>query len=508
MLSLVFITGAAFAGGGQEDQSAASSGGSDNLHEIVITNTIAGSANGVKEVEDAVNKIIEPLINTRIKYIALPNSSYANQITLMIASNEKLDLVHTIPAGAASIIVMSAQRQLTDITDLLPKYAPELVKTVQELIPGFLEGTKSNGRLYSVSGFYNKVSSDYFLARADMLDKYKIDIYGLKTLDDVGKVLDVFAKNERNIVPVGTSSSSSGSNVLQFQGGAYNEDFTKPVFFDSLGDFGNRLAVVFLNNPDKVVNMYKTGDYQKYLERTRDWYQKGYVYKDALITNERPEILVKNNAVISWMVGAELGVETAKEELTGYKVRGVKMNPGLINTGAMTKFVWGVPSHSKEAESALKFLNLMYTNADICNLLSWGIEGRDYIIKPDGLLGYPVGITASSVPYHSSDIHWGNQFITKVWEGNPADMRAQARKENQEAMTSPLLGFSINTTPIQNEIMMITNVINQYRPGLESGQVDPAKGLPDFIRALDAAGAEKMVSEVQNQLNAWKATRK
>jgi putative aldouronate transport system substrate-binding protein len=505
-LSLVVITGTVF-GGGQQGQNSAS-GGKEAVREIVVENSIVVSANGLKEVEDAINKITEPLINTRIKYLALPSGVTASQISLMIASGEKLDLVHTIPQGATSFMVMQAQNQLMDITDLVPKYAPELVKTVQDIIPGFLEGTKINGRLYGISGFYNKVSSDYYIARADMLDKYKIDIYGLKNLNDVEKVLDIFAKNEPNTASILTSTANSGANVLQFQGGAYYEDFSKPVFFDTLGDFGNRLAVVFLDNPNKVINMYKTDNYKKFVERTRDWYLKGYVYKDALISNERPEILVKNNAGISWMVGSEIGFEISKEEMTGYKVRGVQLNPGIINTGTMNKMTWVIPSYSKDAEAAVKFLNLMYTNADICNLLSWGIEGRDYTVKSNGTVGYPTGVTASNVPYHSSDIPWGNQFITKVWEGNPPDLRTQAKVANQGAITSPLLGFSINTTPVQNEIVMIANVIAQYRPALESGQIDPRTGLPEFIRALDAAGAEKVVTEIQKQVDAWRATKK
>jgi putative aldouronate transport system substrate-binding protein len=181
-LSLV-MAGTAFAGGRQDQVS-----GDGKVREVVVTNSTVGSAKGVKEVEEAINKIIEPLINTRITYIALPSGVSTNQVSLMIAANEKLDLVHTGPGGATSFTVMSAQEQLMDISDLVPKYAPDLIKTVQDIIPGFLEGTKINGRLYGISGFYNKVSSDYFLARADMLDKYKIDIYGLKNLDDVGRV--------------------------------------------------------------------------------------------------------------------------------------------------------------------------------------------------------------------------------------------------------------------------------------------------------------------------------
>jgi putative aldouronate transport system substrate-binding protein len=196
------------------------------------------------------------------------------------------------------------------------------------------------------------------------------------------------------------------------------------------------------------------------------------------------------------------------EQRTGYRIRAVKLDPGVITTSAMTKIFWGVSANSKEPEAAVRFLNLMYTNADIQNLLSWGIEDRDYEAKPDGTIGYPAGVTPSNVPYRSFDFNWGNQFIAKVWNGNPPDLREQARKVNMNAANSPLLGFSFDTSPIQNEIATLSNIISQYRPGLESGMADPAAKLPEFINALDSGGAEKFIAEVQRQLNAWKAGKK
>jgi putative aldouronate transport system substrate-binding protein len=479
----------------------------DAVHTITIAKSYPGRIpSGVAEVEAEINKLIEPKINTKIKILAIDGGSYAQQVSLMLSSGEKLDLVFGMPTGTINFTVMHAQRQLTDITDLIPQYAPELVKTVNEVIPNFLEGTRVGGRIYSISCFYNKVSSDYFLARADYLDKYNLDIYGVKGLDDVTKILDVFKRNEPNMT-VMVSNGASGT-VLSVEGGAFYDDFNKPVGFDNLGDLVNRLAVVFMDNPGKVVNVYKTDNYRKQVERVHGWWEKGYVYKDAIINTELQEALVKSNIGMAWTTGSEIGVEAAKYNLTGHKVRAVKADPGLISTGAMTKFFWAVPVSSKESISAVKFLNLLYTDAALCDLGAWGIEGRDYVVKPDGTVDYPSGVTASTVPYHGLDFMWGNQFITKVWSGNPIDLREQAKKENQNALVSSLLGFSINTASIQNEVAALSNVISQYRPGLECGMVDPATGLPEFIRALEAAGSEKFVSEIQKQLDAWQAAKK
>jgi putative aldouronate transport system substrate-binding protein len=281
----------------------------------------------------------------------------------------------------------------------------------------------------------------------------------------------------------------------------------EPSPIDNLGD-ASRVGAVFLSDPRRVVNLYKTPQYKAKLERARRWFQAGYVYKDSAINTEMIEELIKNNKVVSYITGGELGTESAKTALTGHPIKALLIEPGTITTNAMRRFVWGVPSYSKNAEAALKFLNLMFIDADITNLLIWGIEGRDYTARPDGTIGYPPGVTASTVPYHSSDFIWGNQYIAKVWEGNPPNLRELSLKENKEAKPSILMGFSYDPTPVQNEISAITNVIAQYRPALECGSVDPATELPKFQKALDDAGADRVIAEIQKQLDAWWAAKK
>ena len=47
-----------------------------------------------------------------------------------------------------------------------------------------------------------------------------------------------------------------------------------------------------------------------------------------------------------------------------------------------------------------------------------------------------------------------------------------------------------NASGYDPEITALTNVINEYRPGLESGSSDPETDLPKFLDALNGAGAD------------------
>lgn len=52
-----------------------------------------------------------------------------------------------------------------------------------------------------------------------------------------------------------------------------------------------------------------------------------------------------------------------------------------LSTGDLNAVSWMIASTTDVPEAAMKFLNLTYTDADIINLLIYGIEGRDYVLN-------------------------------------------------------------------------------------------------------------------------------
>jgi putative aldouronate transport system substrate-binding protein len=450
---------------------------------------------GLPEVQEAINRIVEPS-GIRINLTIIEVGSWAATVPVMMASQEKIDLMLAVPVPTTLFDTMVAQNQLMDITDIVNQHGSDLIKVVQNVIPSWLEGTKVNGRLFGVGGLFNKVNSYYYLARSDLLDKYGIDISKMKSLDDTEAGLVKIKAGEPSLSPLGSGIDGA---VAAF----YYPDlpFIEEVPFEAYGIIGG----VFVDNPYKVINNYATPQYKDRLHKLRDWYLDGFIYKDAAINKEMPEQLIKNNIAFSWFMDSEMGVEASKSAQTGKQLRAVKFHDNLVNTTLMRKFAWVVPAYSKEAEAAVKFLNLLYSRADVSTLFTWGIEGRDYVLKSDGTATYPSGVTAQTAAYHSMDFLGANQYLVPPWEGNPADLRQQVLKENQGARASPLFGFSYDPTPVQVENVAVQNVLSQYTPGLESGSVDPDVNLPLMLNALERAGVQKIIDEIQRQLDAWRA---
>lgn len=238
----------------------------------------------------------------------------------------------------------------------------------------------------------------------------------------------------------------------------------------------------------------------------RDWYLKGYIMKDAATSTETAVNLLRAGKGLGQFTAGEEGLDAQLTRNTGHPFATKKLHDPLITSGTIQGLVWVIPVTSKNPEAAMKFLNLTYTNADVVNLIDWGIEGIHYKKKPDGTIGYPSGVNASNTGYGlGQDWLFGNQLIAHVWEGNDPDNYKILAENNKNAPISIALGFTYDSTKVKTEIANVTNVINQYGPGLNTGSLDPDKYLPESISKLKEAGIDKIIAEKQRQLDEWVA---
>jgi putative aldouronate transport system substrate-binding protein len=471
----------------------------EDMAEITLmVMSLGAMGDGKDAVEEGINAITEKEINTHVTLQYVEVGSYSQQLNLAITGNEKVDLCLTTPIPQSNFTALIAQNQLMPLNDLLPEYAPDALAEVGDLI----KGTTVNGNIYAIPNYRLLSSSYYIIARKDIIESLGLtDTFNnMTSWSDYEKVLQAITdKGEIS----GIGNNDTDGSILSFPNANLDTDsFADFTAFDNLGD-GYKL--IGMDADGKVINYYASPQYKATIERVHSWYEKGYVFKDAATTDQASENLIKANVTASIVKLAELGVETAMKGNSGYDVVVKKLVSPSVTTGATTKFDWAIPVSATEPEAAAKFLNLMYTNKDICNLLAWGVEGRDYVVE-NGIAKYPEGVTADTVAYHTSDFLYGNQFLVYPWEGDSASLREEQKKELETAEISPYLGFTCDLTNISNELTAISNVIGEYKPGVESGSV----GLEEydaFIKKLNDAGAEKVVAEYQSQLDAWVASK-
>jgi putative aldouronate transport system substrate-binding protein len=455
----------------------------DEPYEITMAYlTLNSNIDDLPLVQEEINKISKKKINASVKLVPISGAAWQQQQNLMLTSNEKLDLI--VSSSFYGYNTQAVKGLYLPLDDLLKSHGQDIIKSVPEHL---LEGNKVNDEIYGIPSIRDWGSYYGFAMRKDLVDKYSIDLSQIKTITDLENVFKTVKEKEPTLTPV-VNTSMGTSVATAIAAGKY----------DVLGD---NLGVVSFKEK-KMVNMFEDPQYVEAVNLARKWFEAGYIIKDSATSKESAANLVKANKGFGYFAKMKPGFDVQEKGITGYDMVSLKLSDVYSYTDAATGFNMSIPRNSENPEKAMEFLNLLYSDKDIMNLLDLGIEGKHYVKNSDGTIKLPDGVKESKYAFNQWEI--GNNFLTYPWEGNAADYWDVMKKHNDSAVLSPAFGFTFNPGPVKTEIAASTNVINQYKLGLESGTLDPEKSLQEFNKKLKESGLDKIIEEKQKQFDQWK----
>lgn len=486
-------------------ESAGDSGGADSedISHIVVAYPTNGSVpKDLEKIQDAINDITIPEISTEVELFTVEIGSYAQQMNLKTSGGEQVDCMLTFPVGSCNFQTLTSQNVFRPLNALMSQYGSDIQTIVGDKL---LQATGYRDDIYGIPCYYDVAESVIWYMRKDILEKYGLtdEAMAVKSFGDMEKVLQKIHDSESGLAPIG--HAVLGGQVLTKMDSFYNNGFDSGSYIDRMGDTTLRLGGVDIaSDPKTVLNVYASDEYRETIGIIHDWYKKGLVYKDAAISQESPENLMKSGTIFSWLTIGNPTQLASKEVAAGYELVQKEIETLTLNATSLRNFVWGILQSSKEPEASMKFLNMLYSDERIVNLFNLGIENEHYVDNGDDTVSFPEGVDQSNSGYYTFT-YWmyGNAFIRKVWSGDDPSVLAQRETVMKETKTSPILGFSFDASGYDLEITALTNVINEYRPGLESGSSDPETELPKFLDALNGAGADVLLRAYQEQLDGW-----
>lgn len=456
---------------------------------VMLLDMYGKGMNGQKIV-DAMNAITEKSCGVKIGKMTFAGSGeYGTKLSMAIAGGEAIDVCSVFVAPPSDFNTLYSNHQLLDITEYIESDAQEMMALVGDYIGAFSVG----GSIYGVPAYRNYANSAFLLMRQDILDEIGMTEFA-KNMTTFSEVDELMAKVQESFefAPIGTT--------FPVYGNLYGEDaFADRTSYDTLGD---SFSVVYTDENGKVSSLLDNEAWQKHVARVRDFYNKGYIYKDVLTTTETGDQLLKAGVCFSDFDSGAIGIEAQKRNNTGRELVALDLGILPLNTGLIQRFGLGVPITSEEPEAAVRWLNALYTDPALSNLLLWGIEGEDYVVE-NGEAKYPEGLTAENVEYHMPDFLCGNYFNVYPWEGSGADFRQVAYEALQAADVSPFLGFSVDQSELTNTIAAISSVNNEYRNRVYAG-VASEEEVDEYRTKLDTAGLADYLGAFQVQLDAWK----
>ena len=448
---------------------------------------------------EKINEITEPEIGVHVDIQWVEAGNYGTQVTMMIQGGDDLDLMQFTPIPGGSYTSFMGAGQLLDISEYLDEYGQD----IKEIQGDLLQGCTFNGGIYGIGNYRDIAAFQNILIRKDALEEtgHLEDAQNATTWSEIEAIMkDVVAAGYGGFV------NNDAMGTVLYPNGFMNgsDKFSENSSVDILGD-GYQLVTT---DPDTntVQCKYFTDEFKAMAERVGKWYEEGLIYKDAATSQDYGDTLLKSDVGAAKVAQQESGSLENMTATAGHEFVAIKVADMMISTSSITKFGYCVPVTAKQPAAAIKFVNLLYTNADLMNTLTFGVEGRDWVVGDDGLATYPDGVSAENVQYHQGDFLYGNQFIALPWEG------ATTTREEQKAATdaterSKYFGFQIDNTGLENTLTACYNVEQQYLANIQAGTAgaDWENALTEFQNALKKAGIDELITAYQEQLDAWLA---
>jgi len=483
--------GAETAGG---DSAADNGGASGEITKLIVAfPTWTGAPADTQKIQEAMNDITRDKLGIEIELQISDYGSFNQSMTLALSGGEQVDIVSTLGFTYANAV---QQGYLTDLEEngLLSTYGSGIVDVMGQ---DNIDACRVGGILYGLPNNRDMAQGRGCAAVAtEYLEGIGYDLSGDSEIVriSVDELNDIYAQlhekyPDKEVYRPSTSSMSQFSNV------------------DSLG--GSVFGVLLDNGKElKVENLFTSDFYKNYCGRIYDYNQKGYISQDAATDTTAATELVKAGTLMSYTTGGKPGSKAQETNLCGRDMTIFQTMDNYVSSTSVASFPWCIPITAANPEASMKYLNELYTNEELANVLAWGIEGEHYQVGEDGLADFADGVDASTSGWnHSMGWLMPNQFITHVWVGNSPTLWDEIQEFNETAVVSAASGFTFDTTNVANEVTAVQNVYNEYQASVEYGFVDPETGIAEMNEKMMSAGLQKIIDEKQAQLDAWAATK-
>ena len=454
-------------------------------HVIMLYMTAGVTPKDLGEVQDKMNERTIPEIGVEIELRPVSFFDSAKLFPAWLANGEVFDLFFPFMQDPFSY---TSNGSILPIDDYLTEEnAPHLLALDAEGT-GVLTNCLLDGKTWGiqpVSKSMNGTGGAYIIQKKYVDETgWDYDPDTVYTLDDLGELFALIAEQFPDVYPCGIITSGTTDT---------NFSYTDHVV-DPLGSSQVYSGALIGFESTTIENVFETEEYRDFLEHMRAWNLAGYIHPDANVCDSDAYSLMKAGVVAGRFFFNSFGGLEPDE----YMIKLTPIYKKSESFGGMC-----VSRTSANPEAAVRFIDMLWSDVDLMNLLQKGIEGKHWVMLDEsiGLIGFPEGVDASNVGYVNPLGLYGDKRY--IYVNTPESSVEEAAVFAAEAVNHPTqgVGAAYNGNSVANELSAVAAVVAQYVPTLECGAVDIDSYLPQFLEALDAAGIDIIIADKQAQLD-------
>ena len=482
--------------------------------QLMITG--AGKQANSDKVWAAFNEQLQQYVpNTTVEFIDVSFDEYSEKFSQILASGEGVDLAWT--GWLINKPQNIADGNLMPLDDLLAEYGQGIVDTLGENVVE-IHRNAADGKLYYLPSWQGLcgerrgwlvVTEIAELAGDTWIDDTKAALNKLRNnysgIEDFQAVLDQATKYLAAAKEAGKLGAGINTGRA-FGWSMYNG------MYSFLGVGGAEIGITYCDGTFTVKDGVAGEHYKLYAKTMADWYKEGYIRSDIMSVDTSTLTTPKNGEITDttyvfscdpYLTEAdqEAAIADAGMDMTYLPI---EENAYLILGGDTS---YAIPYCADEPERAMMVLNAIYSQPDLYNTLIYGIEGEDYTKNADGTITTSY-VGASPTADDSYGIQrWiiGSCKNALINNGTDPNYYADLEALEETARVNPFLNFTFDRTNVEGICASILNVYYEYGPQIDNGVAgDNWEELyNNYMAARKDAGIEELVTEFQNQLNAY-----
>lgn len=374
---------------------------------------------------------------------------------------------------------LANEGKLTALDEKLANEAKALKSSIHSTL---FTAAKVNNKTYGVPVNNAIGEYTYLVFDKELLEQHKVDPNTIHTIEDLQGYLELIKTNNPDVVPLKNTNPSTSINFLS------NDGFP-----------------AMINSAKEVVESYENKSLLSFLSVIARYNALGYLGEaDSDDESARYAVRIESGNIDEIDKRLE---DTDCEYSYSLYSNPIATNENTIdNIFCVSKYVV-----SNELTDVMKILTAINTDVQLMNILTYGVENEHYILTDDGQ------VDRLNNNYMIDPNNAGNCFITYTLKNENPDKWTNAIKQNQDAIVSPSLGYTIGLTSFDYKekqeitdetgkatvqeiehtikepdyISVINKVVDKYYPALMNGTA-----VEFDYKALYAEAEKAIVDEI------------
>lgn len=462
-----------------------------DLEPAVLNFYIPGAEKkDTREVLDLVAKSSD--LNITLKFKWIDYAQYTNRVNSAIAVNEKFDafVCGRPEQEMLNFVDMFREKKIKDISESFPKYAPVIFS---QLSGEEIASIRIDGELAAVPSLLPTARVPGVLMRNDLAEKYKIT--SIKTFEGYTAVLKKIKEGEEHILP----------GIIPY----YNIDVYAGAYGYVVLDYTQNLVYKREDPRMKIVPWEQTPEFRESILLIDKWYKEGYIKPVSSQNMDFASYLSNANSFVEGPVELDITGSGNRQVFSNfilYKDKKFQRVSPIANIFEKGAIVFNATSNN--TERCLMLMNWIQSRQQNYDLFVHGIRDRHYSLDGERIV-IPAEISGTRNPY-SGWLYTAFANINFERISNDAlypDTFMIDHKKFIEDNTryAPHEGFYPDYRSIQVDCANRSRMYrNKLSNPITAGTFD-INNLETVIDNLKDMGSDRIVVEIQKQLDGWRA---